>query len=53
LNVSDVGLTTIGLVLMVELTVRVAALLVALPAAFVTTTLNSEPVSEVVVAGVV
>jgi len=35
------------------LSVSVAALLVALPALLVTTTLNSEPLSELVVAGVV
>ena len=35
------------------LSVSVAALLVALPALFVTTTINSEPLSELVVAGVV
>jgi hypothetical protein len=34
-------------------TVRVAALLVTVPAVFVTTTRNVEPLSEVVVAGVV
>jgi hypothetical protein len=34
-------------------TVSVAAALVALPAEFVTTTLNVEPLSEVVVTGVV
>jgi hypothetical protein len=34
-------------------TVSVAALLVALPAVFVTTTANVAPLSEVVVAGVV
>ena len=35
------------------LSVSVAALLVALPALLVTTTANSEPLSELVVAGVV
>jgi hypothetical protein len=35
------------------LTVSVALLLVALPATFVTTTLNNAPLSEMVVAGVV
>jgi hypothetical protein len=35
------------------LSVSVAALLVALPALLVTTTINSEPLSELVVAGVV
>jgi hypothetical protein len=35
------------------LSVSVAALLVALPALLATTTLNSEPLSELVVAGVV
>ncbi len=34
-------------------TVSVAALLVTIPAVFVTTTLNADPLSEVVVAGVV
>jgi hypothetical protein len=35
------------------LTVRVAALLVTLPAALLTTTVNCAPLSELVVAGVV
>lgn len=35
------------------LTVNVAALLVALPAVLVTTTVNCDPLSELVVAGVV
>ncbi len=35
------------------LTVRVAALLVTLPAVLLTTTVNSAPLSELVVAGVV
>jgi hypothetical protein len=34
-------------------TVSVAALLVTVPAVFVTTTVNADPLSEVVVAGVV
>jgi hypothetical protein len=52
-NVSDVGLTASVPDPDEALTVSVAALLVALPAKLLTTTVNSAPVSLVVVAGVV
>jgi hypothetical protein len=42
-----------GAVAAAGVTVSVALLLVALPATFVTTTLNNAPLSEVVVAGYV